>query len=133
MDNLSKEKRSALMSKIRGKNTKPEMAVRRFIWGAGFRYRLHAKYLPGTPDLVFTSKKKVVFVHGCFWHGHRCRKDKLPKTRTSFWRQKIEKNRQRDLASVRKLRTLGWRVLTVWECQTTKLTVRQKLLRFLTE
>lgn len=131
MDHLSKAERSALMSKIRGKHTKPEMDVRRFVWGAGFRYRLHGKNLPGCPDLVFSSKKKVIFVHGCFWHGHKCRKNKLPKTRRAFWKEKIERNKKRDSASARKLRSCGWEVLTIWECEVKKPHSRQKLLNFL--
>jgi len=131
MDHLSKVERSALMSKIRGKHTKPEMAVRRFVWGTGFRYRLHQKDLPGCPDLVFVGKKKAIFVHGCFWHGHKCRKNKLPKTNRAFWKEKIERNRKRDSASVRKLRSNGWKVLTIWECEVKKSGSRQKLLNFL--
>lgn len=107
MDHLSSEERSLLMSKIRGKHTKPEMAIRRLVWAAGFRYRLHERKLPGCPDLVFAGKKKVIFAHGCFWHGHKCRKDKLPKTRTAFWKEKIERNKKRDSSSVRKLRRVG--------------------------
>lgn len=119
------------MSKIRGKHTKPEMAIRRMVWAAGFRYRLHGKKLPGCPDLVFASKKKVIFVHGCFWHGHKCRKDWLPKTRTSFWKEKIEGNRRRDFASVRELRKLGWKSLTIWECEINKPNTMKKVLDFL--
>lgn len=131
MDHLSKEERSALMSKIRGKHTKPEMAIRRMVWAAGFRYRLHGKSLPGCPDLVFTGRKKVIFVHGCFWHGHKCRKDKLPKSRTEFWKEKIERNKKRDVVNVRKLRSLGWTALTIWECDIKKPYLMQKLLYFL--
>lgn len=131
MDTLTKKERSALMSKIRGKNTNPEMIIRKFLWAEGHRYRLHRKDLPGCPDIVFPSKRKVVFIHGCFWHGHKCRKDKLPKTRTIFWKQKIEKNKLRDSASVRKLRGLGWKVLTIWECEIKKPRTRQKILDFL--
>ena len=119
------------MSRIRGKHTKPEMEIRRFVWNAGFRYRLHGKNLPGTPDIVFAAMKKVIFVHGCFWHGHKCRKKKLPKTRTLFWKRKIEGNKKRDSSSVRKLRSSGWSVLTIWECEVKKPKIRQKLLNFL--
>lgn len=121
------------MSKIRGKHTKPEMEVRRLVWRAGYRYRLHRKNLPGSPDLVFAGMKKVIFVHGCFWHGHKCRKDWLPKTRTSFWRQKIEGNRKRDSVSIRKLRRLGWKSLTIWECEINTQNTTDKVFAFLRE
>lgn len=121
------------MSKIRGKHTKPEMEVRRLVWRAGYRYRLHRKNLPGSPDLVFAGMKKVIFVHGCFWHGHKCRKDWLPKTRTSFWRQKIEGNRKRDSVSIRKLRRLGWKSLTIWECEINTPNTTDKVFAFLRE
>lgn len=133
MDHLTKTERSALMSKIRSKNTKPEMAVRRLIWAAGFRYRLHGKKLPGCPDLVFASMKKVIFVHGCFWHGHKCRLQKLPKTRTKFWKQKIDKNKRRDSISARALHKEGWKSLTIWECEIKKLKVKQKIFKFLVQ
>ncbi len=133
MDHLTKTERSALMSKIRSKHTKPEMAVRRLIWAAGFRYRLHGKKLPGCPDLVFARLKKVIFVHGCFWHGHICRLQKLPKTRTKFWKQKIDKNKGRDSASVRALLKEGWKSLTIWECEIKKPWVNQKIFKFLAE
>lgn len=131
MDHLTKVQRSELMSKIRGKHTKPEIMVRRFVWGSGYRYRLHGKNLPGTPDLVFKSKWKVIFVNGCFWHGHRCRGNKLPKTRTAFWKAKIARNKKRDSASVSALRRAGWRCLTVWECAVAKPRAMKKVLRFL--
>jgi len=117
MDTLSVEKRSALMSKVRGKNTIPELKVRQYLWRLGFRYRLHRKDLPGSPDLVFPSKWKVVFVHGCFWHGHICRIDKLPKTRTDFWKAKISRNAERDRANIKKLKSLGWKAFEIWECE----------------
>lgn len=133
MDHLSKAERSVLMSKIRGKDTKPEKFIRRLVWDAGFRYRLHGKNLPGCPDLVFAGKKKVIFVHGCFWHGHSCRKDKIPKTRTTFWKQKFDKNRRRDSSSVRQLRKIGWKSLTVWECKVKSPRTAQKILDFLAD
>lgn len=108
--------RSRMMSGIRGKNTKPEWLVRRGLHGLGFRYRLHVRNLPGKPDLVFPRHRAVVFVHGCFWHGHDCPLFKWPGTRPEFWRSKIERNRMNDDAALRKLETQGWRVAVVWEC-----------------
>ena len=106
------------MSKVRGKDTKPEMAVRSYLHRRGLRYRLHDRSLPGKPDLVFKSRRVVVFVHGCFWHGHTgCSKARIPKTREEFWRSKIETNAARDRRSIRRLRARGWRVLVVWQCR----------------
>lgn len=111
--------RSRLMSMVRGKNTKPEIIVRKLVHGLGFRFRLHRKDLAGTPDLVLQSRKKIIFVHGCFWHGHKeCRAARIPKTNVKFWREKIARNVARDLASEQSLRGAGWYVLTVWECET---------------
>jgi DNA mismatch endonuclease (patch repair protein) len=117
-DIFSKEKRSEIMSRIRGKHTGPELVVRRALFAQGFRFRVHVKELPGKPDIVLPKYNSVVIVDGCFWHGHRkCKLFKMPKTRVTFWRQKIEGNRARDLKNQRKLRTLGWKVIRVWECQ----------------
>ncbi|HEW79850.1 MAG TPA: DNA mismatch endonuclease Vsr [Phycisphaerales bacterium] len=119
MDVHTKEQRSFNMSRIRDKNTRPEMLVRSLTHHMGYRYRLHQKNLPGKPDLVFKRHKKVIFVHGCFWHMHNCRYGKVtPKTNRKFWQTKREGNVTRDKANIRKLRRLGWKVLTVWECQT---------------
>lgn len=97
------------------------MIVRRLTHGRGYRYRLHDKQLPGKPDLVFSSRRKVIFVHGCFWHRHNCRKGRsVPSTHTTFWQRKFEANRQRDRSSRAKLRRMGWKVLVIWECQTGK-------------
>jgi DNA mismatch endonuclease (patch repair protein) len=123
--------RSEIMSRIRGKNTRPEMIVRKFIWSHGLRYRLHSKKLPGTPDLVFVSKKKVIFVNGCFWHGHSCKIDKLPKTNIDFWRNKIYRNQRRDAVTKRKLKILGWKYLILWECKLRKPETFDKILLFL--
>lgn len=113
-----KATRSYNMSRIRSKNTKPEMIVRKFLFSQGFRYRLHVKNLPGKPDLVFPKLKTVIFVHGCFWHGHDgCRYFVLPKTRSDWWRLKIESNRNRDARTFRNLKLLGWRVITVFQCR----------------
>jgi DNA mismatch endonuclease (patch repair protein) len=106
------------MSRIRAKDTKPEMIVRKSLFSNGFRYKLHDKTLPGRPDLVFPKHKTVLFVHGCFWHGHHnCRYFVLPKTRVEWWTSKIERNKHLDRKNARKLRLAGWRVLTVFECQ----------------
>jgi DNA mismatch endonuclease, patch repair protein len=118
MDRLTPERRSALMSRIRGKNTAPECALRVALHRAGYRYRLHVGNLPGCPDLVFPKRRKVIFVHGCFWHHHRkCRLGKLPKSNLGFWKPKLEGNHKRDERNIRKLRRMGWRVLVVWQCK----------------
>ncbi len=118
MDRLSPERRGWLMSRVRSKDTTPELAVRRLVFGMGYRYRLYDKKLPGRPDLVFAGRCKVVFVNGCFWHGHRgCRYARLPRTNTDFWREKIRKNRARDKRNTALLEASGWKVLTVWQCE----------------
>jgi DNA mismatch endonuclease, patch repair protein len=109
--------RSRMMSGIRGKDTKPEMIVRRALHKAGFRYRLHDKKLPGTPDIVLPKHKMVIFVHGCFWHGHMCKEFRWPKTREEFWREKIERNVMRDTLNEAAIASLGWKVIVVWECE----------------
>ncbi|MEE9677055.1 very short patch repair endonuclease [Pseudomonas moraviensis] len=108
--------RSRMMSGIKSKNTKPEVSIRKALHARGFRYRMHVNNLPGKPDLVFPKYKAVVFVHGCFWHGHSCRYFKVPKTRSAFWIDKIQKNRDRDGLQVNALLVSGWRVLLIWEC-----------------
>lgn len=118
MDRLTPEHRSWLMSRIRGKDTKPELYVRRMVHAEGYRYRLHRKSLPGSPDLVFPGRKKVIFVHGCFWHQHGCKMSKMPKTRPEYWFEKLERNRMRDEKNRLELEDLGWQVLIVWECET---------------
>ena len=111
--------RSELMSRVRGKNTKPEIVVRQTAHRLGFRFRLHRRDLPGSPDLVFPSRKKVIFVHGCFWHRHSgCSKASTPKTRTDFWITKFEANVRRDSRSIEALEALGWKVCVIWECET---------------
>lgn len=109
--------RSRMMAGIRAKNTKPEMAIRRGLHRLGLRFRLHDKRLPGKPDLVFPKYRAVIFVHGCFWHGHECHGVRIPATRTEFWQQKIERNIERDAAVRTALDQAGWRHLTSWECQ----------------
>lgn len=119
MDTLTPKQRSERMSRVRAKDTKPEMVVRRLVHSMGYRYRLHVAALPGRPDLVFPGRGAVIFVHGCFWHRHKgCKLARLPKSRLDFWVPKLEANRQRDTAVLRLLRKSGWRVLVVWECQT---------------
>lgn len=118
-DEVSKQ-RSAQMARVKDRNTKPEMRVRRALHAAGLRYRLHAKNLPGKPDLVFCSRRVAVFVHGCFWHQHPCPSCKLarmPKSKLDFWRPKLEGNRLRDVKVREQLEALGWAVVEIWECQ----------------
>ena len=104
------------MANVKSRNTKPEIVLRRALFSRGLRYRLHVKRLPGTPDLVFPKYRAVVFVHGCFWHGHGCRLCVVPATNREFWVHKIDGNRSRDEQAIRALRGMGWRVMTVWEC-----------------
>ncbi len=112
--------RSENMSRIRGKNTKPEMTVRRALWKTGLRYRLHDKRLPGSPDLVFPGKRIVVFVHGCFWHCHEgCRNFRIPKTRTEWWSAKLARNKARDTNVCAQLEAMGWAAIVIWECEVT--------------
>jgi len=118
-DVLTPEQRHKCMSSIRSTNTKPELVVRRIVHGMGYRYRLHRKDLPAKPDVVLPRHRKIILVHGCFWHMHNCRYGKVrPKTNASFWQSKRESNVARDNRNLRKLRRAGWRVLTIWECQT---------------
>ena len=126
MDIWSKKKRSAVMAKIRSKDTKPEWLVRRYLYARGYRYRKNVKGLPGTPDIVLRKYGIVIFVHGCFWHGHEA-DGHLPKSNTGFWRDKITRNRERDARNKAELKRLGWKVMTIWECQL-KPAVRQQTL-----
>jgi DNA mismatch endonuclease, patch repair protein len=116
VDVVSPKTRSQMMSGIRGKNTKPEVKIRKALYRKGFRYRLHVKSLPGKPDLVFPKYNAVIQINGCFWHGHNCHLFKWPSTRPEFWRNKILSNTERDIKIVFELERLGWRVLTIWEC-----------------
>jgi DNA mismatch endonuclease (patch repair protein) len=116
-DIMSSEDRSALMGRIRGANTGPELAVRRLLHRLGYRYRLHAKGLPGRPDIVFPARRTVIFVHGCFWHRHDCGHGCVPKSRREFWQKKFARNVERDRENQKKLATSGWNVLVLWECE----------------
>lgn len=121
MDVHDKETRSYNMSCIKGKNTRPEEIVRKYLFSQGFRYRKNDKRLPGTPDIVLPKYKTVIFVNGCFWHGHEgCRYFVIPKTNTEFWTKKIETNRNRDIRKINDIQILGWKVIVVWECQLKK-------------
>ncbi|WP_025310947.1 very short patch repair endonuclease [Roseicyclus elongatus] len=118
MDVFDEETRSRVMASVRGRDTKPEMAVRRYLHARGLRFRLHRRDLPGRPDLVFPSRRVAVFVHGCFWHQRPgCRRAKLPRTRADFWRRKLEGNVERDAAALAELEAGGWTALVVWECE----------------
>lgn len=128
MDRLSKEQRSKCMSAIRSKNTKPEILVRKFLFGKGFRYRINDSRLPGHPDIVLPKYKTVIFVNGCFWHGHEgCPKYTLPKTNTEFWINKIEKNKKRDITVQRELAAMGWHCIVIWQCQLKSNVLKQTL------
>jgi DNA mismatch endonuclease (patch repair protein) len=117
-DNRTPESRSALMARIGGKDTAPELIVRRLLHSLGYRFRLHRRDLPGKPDIVFPSRAKAIFVNGCFWHAHGCRIGRLPKSKLEFWEPKLTGNRARDKRNKAELRSSGWGVLTVWQCQT---------------
>jgi DNA mismatch endonuclease (patch repair protein) len=125
--------RSRLMSKVGGKNTAPEIIVRKVVHSLSYRFRLYRGDLPGSPDLVFPKLRRVIFVHGCFWHRHRhCSKSTTPKTRSGFWRKKFSSNMARDKRNIRALKLLGWKVEVVWECETKDVaTLKRRLLKFL--
>jgi DNA mismatch endonuclease, patch repair protein len=129
----STELRHRTMQAVKSKNTGPELLVRRLLHANGYRYRLHSNTLPGCPDLVFPGRKRVVFIHGCWWHGHDCpRGSRVPKTNTDYWTKKVVRNRARDSASLRQLQSGGWRVLALWECELSdEASVLKRLVRFL--
>lgn len=128
VDHLTREQRSANMRAVWNRNTAPELIARKAAHRLGLRFRLHRSDLPGSPDFVLPKHTVAVFVHGCFWHGHGCRRSKLPETNAAFWREKIEKNRIRDAKARRDLRRLGWRVLTLWQCQMRNLEAAAELI-----
>jgi len=132
-DKLSAEHRSRNMAAIRSKNMKPELAVRSLVHNLGFRFRLHKKELPGKPDLVFSSLKKAIFVHGCFWHQHNaCREGRMPGSRQEYWIPKLSRNVARDAQHIRDLKKDGWNVLIIWECETKEIpSIQRKILKFL--
>lgn len=132
-DVFSREKRSWIMSRVKGRNTKPEILVRSFIHRMGYRFRIHRRDLPGNPDIVLPCHSKVIFVHGCFWHGHKsCLRSKRPSTNQIFWNKKLDGNIERDKQYRRELLQMGWKVFAVWECETrTPLKLLRKLERFL--
>ncbi len=133
VDRLSPEARSRNMARISGKDTSPEMTIRRLLHTMGYRYRLHARSLPGKPDLVFPSRRKAIFVHGCFWHRHQgCRYAYRPKSRTDFWDRKFAQNVERDARNLRALADGGWQALVIWQCEIKDVPpVRDQLLGFL--
>jgi DNA mismatch endonuclease, patch repair protein len=135
MDTLTPQERSERMSRIRGRDTKPELAVRRLVHALGYRYRLHRSDLPGTPDLTFVSRRATVFVHGCFWHRHeQCPLARLPKSRLNFWQTKLEANKKRDRENQDRLRLMGWKFLVIWECELKDMEkLTQKIIKFLGE
>ena len=126
MDVFTKKKRSDVMSRIRSKNTKPEMLVRTGLYKLGYRYRLHDKRLPGKPDIVFPCRKVAVQVRGCFWHSHSCLDGHMPKSSKGYWSNKLMVNRHRDKLNAQRLRRLGWRLVIVWECKCAKQDSLQK-------
>jgi DNA mismatch endonuclease (patch repair protein) len=136
-DTLTPAERSERMGRVRGKDTKPEMLVRRLVHGMGYRYRLHKHDLPGCPDLVFSRLRKVIFVHGCFWHRHpdpACRLARMPKSRLDFWSAKLEGNRLRDEKNQSTLLVMGWRFLVIWECEVRDMqNITKKIKSFLEE
>jgi DNA mismatch endonuclease (patch repair protein) len=129
-DVLTRQQRAYCMSRIRGKHTEPEMVVRRVIHGMGYRFRLHRRELPGSPDIVLSRYRKVIFVHGCFWHMHRCKYGRVrPATNPEFWRKKREGNVDRDRRNLKALKSMGWQVLVVWECWTRDMPKLERRLR----
>ena len=130
-DRCSRKLRSAIMARVKAANTGPELAVRRVVHGLGYRFRLHRRDLPGTPDLVLPKHRAVVFVHGCFWHQHDCRRGRPPATNEEYWGPKLKRNVERDASARMALRRMGWRVLTIWECEIGASGFRERVERFL--
>lgn len=131
-DTRTPEQRRRIMQSVKTQDTGPEMAIRRWLHARGYRYRLHRRDLPGSPDIVFPKRRAVIFVHGCFWHGHNCPKGRLPKSRPEYWKPKIEANQARDRRVRAELRALGWRARDVWQCELKQtLTLGRRLEKFL--
>ncbi|MGH9658918.1 MAG: very short patch repair endonuclease [Bryobacteraceae bacterium] len=132
MDTVPALVRSGIMRRVRSEDTKPEMLVRRLVHSMGFRYRLHGKSLPGKPDLVFSVRCKAIFVHGCFWHGHKCEAGELPASNTEYWQAKRNRNVARDRRNLKSLARVGWRALVIWECELRNIErTRTRLVKFL--
>ncbi|MDV6344780.1 very short patch repair endonuclease [Nitrosomonas sp. Is37] len=129
VDRVDKDTRSRIMAKVQGKNTKPELRLRQALFSLGFRFRLHAKHLPGTPDLTFPRYRVALFVNGCFWHWHGCKHSRLPASNLVYWENKIVKNQLRDRANYEKLLSMGWRVIVVWECSLEKEKINETIRR----
>ena len=135
-DTLTTAQRRHCMSQVKGRNTEPEIVLRRWLWSKGFRYRLHATKLPGKPDIVFPGKKKVIFVHGCFWHKHDCGHFSWPKSNAEFWKKKIQGNVKRDRRNAKAIIQAGWKSFAVWECELKKEVsqhLQKKVIQFLDE
>lgn len=128
MDTLEKHKRSQLMAKVKQKNTEPEIIVRHFLYSEGFRYRINLKSLPGSPDIVLPKYRTVIFVHGCFWHGHTCKAGHLPSSNLSYWELKINNNMERDKRKIDELKLQGWNVIVIWQCEIKTLKIRRERL-----
>lgn len=135
VDKFSAKSRSSIMRLVKSKNTKPELIVRKLVYKLGYRYRLHRSELPGKPDLVFTSRRKIIFVHGCFWHQHpACKNARLPKSRQEYWVPKLIKNQARDQLHLEALHELGWQTLVLWECELNDENfLTRRLIEFLTK
>lgn len=134
VDTRTRDQRSRIMASVHQRNTGPELAVRRLLFASGYRFRIHRRDLPGTPDVVFPSRRAVIFVHGCFWHGHDCPKGRLPKSRQNYWQTKINANRKRDAENVQALASACWKVLVVWQCELqNQVILLEKLNRFLAQ
>lgn len=132
VDSVTRQRRSEIMARVRAKDTTPELAVRSMVHRMGYRFRLHRRDLPGCPDMVFPSRRKVIFVHGCFWHRHSgCPLSRIPKTRVEFWTSKLEGNAARDAKHLGALKAKGWRALVIWECETGKIDVARRIRTFL--
>ena len=127
-DKITKQQRSRNMSRVKNKNTRPELVVRKALHRLGYRFRLHRKDIPGSPDIVLPRYRKAIFVHGCFWHGHDCPRGKRPASNQAFWDQKLDRNMKRDTEVVEKLNRLGWDVLVIWDCETKELDAMEEIL-----